>query len=140
MSNSGRIRKFCLWGAPLAGALLTALFLVIRMSWSADATGDFLPAFTIWFLVRLIIGYALALPLLLLARLLGLRHIIGFAVISALAAIPYEWYVSDPMNAWHPTEAQIDHGIYWTSFIVSIVLASSTGICFSRGASPTKRA
>jgi uncharacterized membrane-anchored protein len=110
------------------------------MSWSADASDDFVPAFTIWFLVRFVIGYALALPLLLLARRLGLRNIAGFAAISTLAAVPYEWYVSNPMNAWHPTEVQIDHGIYWTSFIVSIVLASSTGICFSRGALPTRRA
>jgi hypothetical protein len=76
----------------------------------------------------------------LLARSLGLRKIAGFSAISLLASVPYEWYVSDPMNAWHPTEAQLDHGIYWTSFIVSIVLAPSTGICFSHGASLTKRA
>lgn len=140
MYNSERLRKFYLWGAPLAGAFLTALFLVIRMFWSAATSDEFVPAFTIWFLDRLIIGYALTLPLLLLARRLGLRNITGFAAISLLAAVPYEWYVSNPVNAWHPTEAEIDHGIYWASFIVSIVLASSTGICFSHGASPTKRA
>jgi hypothetical protein len=140
MRNSGRFGKFYLWGAPLTGALLTATFLVIRMSWSDDVGGNFVPAFATWFLVRLVIGYALALPLLLLAHRLGVRNIGGFAAISALAAVPYEWYVSNPMNAWHPTEAQVDHGIYWASFIVSIILASSTGICFSRGALPTKRA
>lgn len=140
MRNSRKLGKLYLWGAPLVGALLAAFFLVVRMFWDADAGGDFALAFTAWFFVRLVIGYALAFPLLQLARHLGLRNIIGFAAISVLAAMPYEWYVSNPINAWHPTVAQLDHGIYWTSFIVSIVLASSTGICFSCGASLTRRA
>jgi hypothetical protein len=82
----------------------------------------------------------LALPFLLLARQLGLRQLIGFATISLLAAIPYESYVSDPMNAWQPTEAEFDHGFYMVSFIISVGLASSTGICFSYGTSLTRRA
>lgn len=140
MRNSERYGNFCVWGAPFAGALSTAPFLTIRASWSANLSGDLLSVFIVWFVVRLVIGYALALPLLFLARHLGLQQFLGFAIISLLAAIPYESYVSDPINAWSPTEAELDHGFYLASFIISIVLASSTGFCFSYGASLKKRA
>jgi hypothetical protein len=126
------LKKAAIWLSPLVGAFAVALFLSIRALTMPDRVGVF-GAFVVWFIQRAAIGYICAFPLLGIARWLGLRHVVGFMLLASLAAIPLEHHVATPINAWHPTVEELDHGFYWDAFIPAILLASITGAVFSLG-------
>lgn len=97
-----------------------------------------LGAFIVWFIERVAVGYVCALPLLGIAYRLGLRHVVGFMLLASLAALPLEHYISTPINAWHPTDGELDHGFYWDAFLPCVLLASLTGAVFLLGVSRKK--
>jgi len=131
-------KKTAIWLSPLAGALAVAVFLAVRALTMPDRVGIFV-AFVTWFLQRTTIGYICVLPLLGIAYRLGLRRAVAFMMLASLAAIPLERYVSTPINTWHPTEEELDHGFYWDTFLPCILLASVTGAVFSLGVARKKQ-
>jgi hypothetical protein len=132
-------RPIAIWISPFVGAFAVALFLMIRALLMPESVGAF-AAFFVWFIERAAVGYICALPLMGIAYRLGLRHMVGFMLLASLAAFPLEHYTSTPINAWHPTEEEIDHGFYWDTFIPCILLASATGVLFSLGVTRKKKA
>ncbi len=122
------------WLSPFAGALAVAVFLTVRALVTPGRVGA-MYAFLVWFIERAAVGYVCTLPLLGIAYRAGLRHIAGFMLLASMAAIPLEHYTSTPINAWHPTDEELDHGIYWVTFLPSLFLASLTGAAFAWGVS-----
>jgi hypothetical protein len=125
-------KKAAIWLSPFAGAFAVALFLAIRALMMPDRVLVFV-SFVAWLIQRSAVGYVCALPLVGLARWFGLRHAVGFMLLATLAAVPLELSVSTPINAWHPTEEELDHGFYWDTFLPSILLSSVTGAVFWLG-------
>ena len=127
------MRRAAFWLSPFAGAIAVALFLMIRALVMYESYAYIYFDFIAWFIWQAAVGYVCALPLLGIAYRLGLRHAVGFMLLASLAILPYDWYTSNPISAWSPTEKELEHGFYWDSYLPCVLLASVTGVVFSLG-------
>ena len=125
------VGRVAMWLSPWAGAFGVALYLSIRAGLAQEPYPLFV--FGVWFVERAVVGYFLAMPMLVVAKRFGRTHVFGFMLLASLAAWPLEYYTSEPLNAWHPTEAELEHGFYLETFIPCVLLASLTGALFAWG-------
>jgi len=129
--------QFTHFPAPVAGGLSSAIFLLLRaINFSLAALGDpgLNSAFSIWLIRDVLANYLIVLPLLLLARRLGVRRLALFALISALAGSVLGYILANPAEyAWRPTDEDFAHGTYWGLFLGYVLVSGLTGVCFGLG-------
>jgi hypothetical protein len=119
------------WLSPIVGALALAIYFSVHNL--LDGTASELPgALVVWVLRDLALGYLLALPVLALLRRLGASHFASFWAAAALAGGPMGYVLANPrVFAWSPTETQFQHGPYWSTMLVYMVLFGLSGLAYS---------
>ena len=122
--------------APFAGGILISIYLTVSqldvLQTMENPCSEVALHLIICFIIYSFVNFFFQLPLLFFALWLGLRYTIGFMLLASIAVAPYASYISDPINAWHPTDEELSHGFYWDSFLAYVLLASATGWVFSR--------
>jgi hypothetical protein len=130
------LRRLSPWVAPFVGGLLISSYLTAR-GWPVFLTipnprEEAVSSFIDWFIFDSLANLICGLPLLFIARWLGLKTTLGFMLLASVAVIPYAASTSTPTDFWHPTDEELDHGFYWDAFLPWVILASATGWVFSR--------
>jgi hypothetical protein len=115
------------WLCPLAGGTAAALFLTVRLLPHSQA----LLFFTVAFIRDSLSSYAIALPLLLLTRRLGLKSVFAYIAVAAAGAFPIGWMLAHPIPfALDWTEEDFAHGPYWWVMSGYMLCSSVTGLLF----------
>jgi hypothetical protein len=133
MINNQVFKRLAFWLCPFAGAMATSTFLIIR-SGEFDAA-----AFAVWFSRDALSGYFIALPLLFLARVAGVRSILAFMLVAAAAALPMAYVLAHPLTyAWTPTEEDFVRSPYLLMPTIYASMSSITGLIFGFALSRAK--
>lgn len=143
--NSTGQRWFAMLLSPLVMATISGCANYVTAAWSLRGTPDhgasyLRYAFMIPFGRELLVGYVFAIPLLFLARRLGIRKVVGFMAVAAGAALPAAVFLSTPRaSAMFATEEELRKGTQWASVVLYLAFASTSGLVSSLGAPHTNR-
>jgi hypothetical protein len=123
----GNKRLSVAWLCPLAGGAATAAFLTLRVL-PYDESALF---FAVAFLRDSLANYLVALPALFVACRLGLKSLLGYALVSVASAFPVGWVLAHPIPfAWQWTEEEFASGPYWSVMCGYMFFSSATGLLF----------
>jgi peptidoglycan/LPS O-acetylase OafA/YrhL len=121
----------------MLGGLSLAFFIALRAAGfkvAALSESELRSAIVIWSIRDVVASYIIAFPLLILARRLGVRHLMVFVLISIVAGYPIGHMLANPANyAWQPTENDFTHGTYWDLLWSYMLTSGVTGLCFGMG-------
>ena len=117
--------------SPAVGAVAPAICLWLQGGAGMDAIAIGGPC--VWAIVGLALSYAIALPLLVVARRFGVRGLLALWVVAAFVGTPVGYLWADPtLFADDPGVAQTPH---WASMFEYMALFGVTGLLYAAGAS-----
>jgi len=85
----------------------------------------------------MVVSYAVALPLLVVARRLGLRGLLARWVVAGLVGAPVGYVWANP--AAFADDAEVTQNPDWASMFGYMALLGLTGLFYAAGASPPAR-
>ena len=126
-----------IFASPLLGALTSAVFVMLRAIdyrvASIASSGIGFP-FMVWFIRDALVNYVVALPVMLLMRKAGVRHVWVYVLASIATGYLVGHRISDPAQyAWQPSEEDFAHGIYWGLLFGYLICSGVTGLLFGIG-------
>jgi len=117
--------------SPAVGAIAPAIFLWLQAGAGMNAIAIGGPC--VWAMAGLVLSYAVALPVLVVARRLGVHGPMALWLVAALIGSPVGYLWANPATfADDPEVTQTPH---WGSMFEYIALFGVTGLLYAAGAS-----
>jgi hypothetical protein len=139
---NGLVKRLSIWLCPFAGGISAASFLTLKnlpyppCGYSVCSAWF---AFGVYLARDTVLGYLISLPLLALARHIGVKSTGIYMLIAVIAALPMAYVLANPLTyAWTPTEEDFKHGPYWLVPGIYALVSSSTGLLFGLGSKKRK--